>query len=416
MLKRKMYALLQIVLSVTLVLSACGGTENRVKVFPFLTDKNAESFDALVNAFKEKHPNLQFINTAETIGPGVEPQFFLETLIQAGDPPDSWQGYAGRALMDEYVADKQIQPLDDLYESEGWRSVFPANLIPLISQDENIYSVPISVHRINVLWYNPVVLDANGISVPKSMNEWFLAMDAIKAAGVIPLAIGDQETKLLLLETILLSSLGPKKYNGLWSGSTGWDGEDVTAALEVYEVVLTYTNSDSDSLSWQESAELVANGNAAFAIMGDWAHGYFRERGKVLNQDYNWAAVPGTEGTFQFYVDSFVLAENALSENGGRTWLKFVGSREGQETFNARTDSICVRTDCDTSLFDEYARASMTHWSSDILVGSLSYGVVANDSWRSEIETALSAFLQDEDMDLFQTALVAACQNSGPCP
>ena len=34
----------------------------------------------------------------------------------------------------------------------------PANLIPLISQDGNIYSVPVNIHRANVLWYNPDIL------------------------------------------------------------------------------------------------------------------------------------------------------------------------------------------------------------------------------------------------------------------
>jgi glucose/mannose transport system substrate-binding protein len=40
---------------------------------------------------------------------------------------------------------------------------------------------------------------------------------------------------------------------------------------------------------------------------------------------------------------------------------------------------------------------------------------VANDSWKSEIDTALGLFLADRNVDNFQTALVAACKSSGPC-
>jgi glucose/mannose transport system substrate-binding protein len=415
MFKCTRYAPALVVLSVALIFSACSGGGNKVEVFPFWTGNDTKSFDALVTAFKEKHPTIQFVNATTAIGPGVDTHFVLETLLQAGEPPDSWQGYAGQALNDDYAASREIQPLNDLYESEGWTKVMPEKVIPLISKDGNIYSVPVDVHRTNVLWYNPAVLDANGIAVPTNMNDWFLAMDAISAAGVTPLAIGNQETKLLLFETILLSSLGPKKYNGLWNGSGKWGGDDVKAALGNYQKVLSYANSDSDALSWQDATELVANGTAAFIVMGDWANGYFRERGKALTADYNVTSVPGTQGIFQFYSDSFVLAENALNEEGGLAWLKFVGSKEGQETFNSSAGSICVRTDCDTSLFDEYARSSMAHWSSDVLVGSLTYGVVANNSWRSEIDAALTIFLQDGDVDAFQSALVAACKNSGPC-
>jgi glucose/mannose transport system substrate-binding protein len=41
--------------------------------------------------------------------------------------------------------------------------------------------------------------------------------------------------------------------------------------------------------------------------------------------------------------------------------------------------------------------------------------VVANDSWKSEIDTALGLFLLDSGVANFQTALVAACVASGPC-
>ena len=247
------------------------------------------------------------------------------------------------------------------------------------------------------------------------MNEWFLAMDSIRAAGVTPLAIGDRGTKLLLFETVLLSSLGSKNYNGLWNGTMSWGSEEVQSALENYQRLLTYTDNGTDALSWQEATELVASGNAAFIVMGDWANGYFLERGKAPTVDYNWTAVPGTDGAFQFYSDSFVLAEDALNEKNARTWLAFVGSQKGQEILNAEAGTMCARIDCDPSLFDKYVQSSMVNWSKDALAGSLSYGMVANDTWKSEIDTALATFLQNGELGVFRDALVAACKNAGPC-
>ncbi len=76
-------------------------------------------------------------------------------------------------MIGTYVAGKQIEPLNDLYDAEGWLAVMPETLIPLISQDGNIYSVPVNIHRANVLWYNPGLLEANGVEVPTTMDEWF---------------------------------------------------------------------------------------------------------------------------------------------------------------------------------------------------------------------------------------------------
>ena len=50
----------------------------------------------------------------------------------------------------------------------------------------------------------------------------------------------------------------------------------------------------------------------------------------------------------------------------------------------------------------------MDDWSSNIVVGSLTHGVVANDSWKSEIDTALGLFVQDGNLAGFQSAFVEA--------
>ena len=416
MTKNRWYSLVTVLVITLLVLSACGGGAKKVEVFSWWTGGGeAAGLEAMIKVFNAKNPTIEFINAAVAGGAGTNARAVLATRLQAGDPPDSWQGHAGQELIGTYVAGKQIQPLNDLYEAEGWLAVMPKTLIPLISDNGNIYSVPVNIHRANVLWYNPAVLEANGVAIPTTMDEWFAAMDTLQAAGVTPLALGEQWTKMHLMETILLGSLGPNKYNGLWSGSTDWGSAEVKGALDNFAKALTYTNSDSASLSWQDASQLVINGDAAFNVMGDWAEGYFRELGKAPNTDYGWAPVPGSVGVFQFLSDSFVLAVGAPDEDGAMAWLKIAGSKEGQEAFNPVKGSICARTDCDKNLFGVYLQSAMDDWASNTVVGSLTHGVVANDSWKSEIDTALGLFIQDGNVDGFQAALVAACKASGPC-
>ena len=416
MFKKKMYAVLIALIVATMVLTACGGGSKKVEVFSWWTGGGeAAGLEAMIKIFNDKNPNIEFINAAVAGGAGTNARAVLATRLQAGDPPDSWQGHAGQELIGTYVAGKQIQPLNDLYDAEGWLAVMPKTLIPLISDGGNIYSVPVNIHRANVLWYNPSVLQANSVSVPTTVAEWITAMDTLDAAGVTPLALGEQWTKMHLMETVFLGTLGADKYNGLWDGSTDWGSADVKTALDNFQTILGYTNSDSASLSWQDASQLVINGDAAFNVMGDWAEGYFRELGKSPNTDYGWAPVPGSGGVFQFLSDSFVLAVGAPDEDGAMAWLKIAGSKEGQEAFNPVKGSICARTDCDKNLFGVYLQSAMDDWASNVVVGSLTHGVVANDSWKSEIDTALGLYIQSSDVGTFQTALVAACKASGPC-
>jgi glucose/mannose transport system substrate-binding protein len=426
--------LLATVLLASLMLTACGGGAtptqeeampaeedmatmgDQVEVFSWWTGGGeAAGLEAMIGVFNAEYPDIEFINAAVAGGAGTNARAVLATRLQSGDPPDSWQGHAGQELIGTYVAGNQIEPLNDLYEEQGWLDVMPETLIPLISDSGNIYSVPVNIHRANVMWYNPTILQDNGVDVPTSIDEWITAMDILQAAGVTPLALGEQWTQMHLMETVLLGSLGADAYDGLWDGSTDWGSAEVKAALDDFATILTYTNADAASLTWQDASQLVVNGDAAFNVMGDWAEGYFRELGKTPETDYGWVPVPGTSGVFQFLSDSFTLAVGAPHPDGAMAWLKVAGSKAGQEAFNPIKGSICARTDCDPSLFGVYLQSAMDDWSTDKVSGSLTHGVVANDSWKSEIDTALGLFIADRDVDGFQTALVAACVASGPC-
>ncbi len=414
-----------------LVLSACGGDDgagttttagpgettttgaamtDQVEVFSWWTGGGeAAGLDAMIVVFGGAYPEIDFVNSAVAGGAGTNARAVLATRLQANEPPDSWQGHAGQELIGTYVAADQIEPLNFLYEEEGWLDVMPETLIPLISDGGNIYSVPVNIHRANVLWTNPGILADNDIEVPTSMDDWFAAMDALQAAGMeAPLAMGEQWTSMHLLETVLLGSMGYEAYNALWDGSGDWSSAAVTEALNDFDKALSYTNSDASALSWQDAAQLVVDGSAAFNVMGDWAEGFFREIGMEPNTDYGWAATPGTGGIFQFLSDSFVLAKNAPHRDAALAWLKIAGSREGQDAFNPVKGSIPARNDADRSLYGEYLLSAMDDWSSNDVAGSLTHGVVANDSWKSEIDTALGAFLANRDVAAFQAALVAA--------
>ena len=205
-------------LVVMLLLMGCGGTRptaspevSQVEVFSWWTGGGEQAgLNAMIAVFQQKHPEIQFINAAVAGGAGSNARAVLATRLQAMNPPDSWQGHAGQELIGTYVKAGQIEPLNFLYEKNGWLDVMPKTLIPLISQDGKIYSVPVNIHRANMLWYNPSVLARYGVTPPQTLEEWFAGMDAMQAAGMeAPLALGEQWTAVHLFETILLACLGP---------------------------------------------------------------------------------------------------------------------------------------------------------------------------------------------------------------
>lgn len=391
--------------------------ENAVEVFSWWTaGGEAEGLEAIIAIFNEQYPEYEFVNAAVAGGAGTNARAVLASRLSAGDPPSSWQGHAGQELIGTYVAAGQLEPLNFLFEEEGWLDVLPDAVIPQISDGDDIYSVPVNIHRANVLWYVPEQLDGFGVEVPTTWDEFLTVAEELDSQGVIPLALGEQWTVMHLFETILLGTMDVATYEGLWDGSTDWGGPEVTEAIDTFEQVLAYTNSDASTLSWDQATQLVIDGDAAFNIMGDWAAGYFGAQGlEPGDGGYGWATVPGTDGVFQWLSDSFVLPVDAHNRDGAIAFLKVAGSREGQDAFNPVKGSIPARTDGDRSLYDEYLLSAMDDWESNEVVGSLAHGTVASDAFKAEIDTAIGLFVADGDTAAFQESLVSACASAGPC-
>jgi glucose/mannose transport system substrate-binding protein len=371
----------------------------------------------MYKVFSAEYPDVEIINATVAGGAGMEAKAVLATRMQAGDPPDSFQVHAGHELIDSWVVADKMEPVTFLFEEKNWLDVYPPGVIEILSSGGDIWSVPVNIHRSNVLWYNKQVFSDNGLTPPASVDEFFDAADTLMAAGVTPLALGDSGVwvDLHLFESLLLAELGPDGYRGLWDGSTDWNGSEVTAALEDFAAAMGYVNTDHSALSWDQAAQLVVDGDAAMTVMGDWAEGYFKSVGLTPDVEFGYVASPGTSGSFIMLSDSFGLPKGAPNRDGAIAWLTVCGSRAGQDAFNPIKGSIPARTDGDRSLYDVYLQSAMDDFSSNEIVPSLAHGAAASEGWVTAAGDAMTLFVADLDVDAAQGALAQACVDAGVC-
>jgi glucose/mannose transport system substrate-binding protein len=396
--------------------SAGSAASCELSVFSWWTGGGeAAGLTKLIGIWNKSNPTCQFKNETVAGGAGSNAKAVLAQRLSANKPPDSFQGHAGKELQD-YIKAGQVEPIDFIYKQYGLSKIMPKQLISQITYKGHLYSVPVNIHRANVLWFNPAVLKKAGItSVPTTWAQFTAALDKAKAAGVIPLALGEQWTQKHLFETVLISTLGQSGWDKLWTKGGNWNSAGVKTAVDRFNTLLTkYTNSDAGSLTWQDAGKLVADGKAAFNVMGDWQDGYFSGTTAGGNlalkpgKDYGWAAVPGSVGVYDWLSDSFTLPKGAPHRAAAIKWLGFLGSEKAQDTFNPVKGSIPARQDAKTSLYGPYLKWALTQWKTDKLAGSLTHGVVANNAWNAAIDTALGLFIQNHDAAAFQKALVAA--------
>jgi len=396
--------------------AATGG--GKLEVFSWWTSGGeAAALEALFNQFKVYNPTAEIINATIAGGGGSNARAVLQTRLGGGDPPDTWQVHPGYELMGQYVASGYVDPITDLYKSEGWDKVMPQGLVDQMTKDGEIYGVLAGVHRGNGLFYNKAVLDGLGITVGETMSvdQFVEIADKVKASGVDPLCVGDNGVwaSAQLFENTLLGVIGPEKYKGLWDGSVSFDSAEVKQAMETYGKMLDYQNADHSALSWDQAVQKLMEGKCVFTSMGDWAYGEFVKAGKKDNVDFGWVSHPGTAGSFMIVADGFVMAKNAPDYDNNILWLKAVGSKEGQEAFNPLKGSIPARTDVDRAKFGPYHNWSMDSFAKDALVPSVVHGSAAPADFQQALNDATTTFIVDKNVDAYAAALVAAAKASG---
>jgi glucose/mannose transport system substrate-binding protein len=185
-----------------------GGLSGELEIFSWwTTGGEAAGLDALFDLYPSMCPgDVEIVNATVAGGGGAQARQVLTTRMLGDDPPGSFQVHMGHELTDSWVTTDYMQPLDALFASEGWNDVFPQGVLDIVSYEGEPYSVPVNIHRANVLWYNKAVFEDNALEPPTTFDEFFTVADALQAKGITPLALGDVEAfaSVQLLETTLM--------------------------------------------------------------------------------------------------------------------------------------------------------------------------------------------------------------------
>lgn len=409
-------SVLAVMVLVGIAPAAAQGPSGELEIFSWWAGDEGPALQALIDKFEEMYPDVTVNNATVTGGSGVNARAVLKTRMLGGDPPDTFQVHAGQELIGTWVVADRMEDLTFLFEEEGWLEKYPAGLVDLISTDEGIWSVPVNIHRSNVMWYVPAKIEEWGIEVPATWDDFLAVCPTLQEAGVTPLVVGENWTVNHLWESVALAELGVEGYNGLWNGETAWTSDAVVAMWDKFGQILDCSNIDVDAatLSWQQATDKVIAGEAAFNVMGDWAAGYmFTTLGLEPGVGFGWAPSPGTDGVFMMLSDSFGLPKDIKNREATVEWLRLLGSAEGQDIFNPLKGSIAPNLDTDLSLYNAYLQSAAADWQSNEVVGSLAHGAVAPETFSSEFATVMEIFLNSRSAVAAANASQAIANQAG---
>lgn len=267
--------------------SRWGGEETLSKYF----NKKIEEFNSLDNGITIVADNVT-----------DEQQYFdkLSSQFGAGTQPNVFINYGGTSIKDYIESDMLLDLTPYFEEDEEWKESF----LPLFEKwelDGKTYGVPVMLYQI-LLYYNNDILAANGLEVPKTIEELETVCSRLVEAGVVPFQLGEGSN---FRAGHLLNNLAYKLYGGeiadrLASREVNYDSKEM---LNLYSIIQ----------KWNEA-------------------GFFGENPVSVDNNGEKAAFLGGESAFRYdgawFVDEIKSSE--VSEKAGVTAFPYF---EGKEQF-----------------------------------------------------------------------------------
>jgi len=352
-------------------------------------------------------------------GGGDSAMTVLKSRVVSGNAPAAAQ-IKGPSIQ-EWAREGVLANMDDVAKAEKWDELLPKAIADGLKYKGNYVAAPVNVHRVNWLWANPEAFKKAGAKLPTTWDEFFVAAEALKKAGIIPVAHGGQNWQdFTTFESVALGVGGADFYKKalvqLDAGSL--KSPTMQKVLDTFKKVKGYTDKNAPGRDWNLATAMVIKGEAGMQLMGDWAKGEFLAAGKVPGKDFACVAAPGTAKSYTYNVDSFALfkLKDANNQKAQKDLAAAIMSPEFQEVFNLNKGSIPVRLNMKLDKFDDCAKTSSADFVASSKAGSLVPSIAHGMSVPSAVEGAMkdvvSQFWNDDKMTSAQAMdkLVAAAK------
>ena len=362
-----------------LALSASAASANDVEVLHWWTSGGeAAALNVLKDDLASQGIGWQDMPVAG--GGGEQAMTVLRARVTAGDAPTAVQ-MLGFDILD-WGNQGALANLNDVAAKEGWDAVVPTALQKFAKVDGAWVSAPVNVHSTNWVWANKAVLDANGIAVPTTWDQFTAAVDTLAAAGVTPIAHGGQPWQdATIFDAVAMSTGGPDFYQAAFIDldPAALGSDTMKEAFDRMSFIRDNVDDNFSGRDWNLATAMVINGDAGFQMMGDWAKGEFLNAGKTPGQDFLCFRFPGTTEQVTFNADQFAMFDQGGSVSVEQAALaSSILSPSFQSAFNVVKGSVPARTDVSDAAFDACGKQGMKDLAaasaSGNLFGSMAHG------------------------------------------
>jgi glucose/mannose transport system substrate-binding protein len=284
--------------------------------------------------------------------------------IVGGNPSTAAQFNTSQQFHD-IIDQGLLNNVDDVAQKNNWDKMLPAPVLNAIKVKGHYYAVPVNIHMPAWFWYSKAAFAKAGIKdEPKTVDQLFADLDKLKAAGLVPLALGGQPwQEKITFDAVLANVGGSDLYLKIYRDR---DEKAVNSpafknVLATFKRLHNYVDAGSPGRNWNDATSMVISGKAGVQIMGDWAKGEFQAAKQTAGKEFGCIAGLGPKSPYIIAGDVFVFPKttDAAAIKAQHLLASTFTAPATQVAFNNKKGSIPIRTDVDASAMDICAQAGI---------------------------------------------------------
>ena len=291
------------------------------------------AFEEIVAKFQAANPDIDVqMNTTEHEAFKTA----IRTILAADKGPDVATWFAGNRMAG-FVADGLFGDISDVWSQEGLANTM-ASTMPSVTFDGKQYALPYSYYQWGV-YYRKDIYDANGISVPKTYDEFLDNCKKLSAKGIASVAIGTKYlwTAAGWFDYLNLRTNGLDYHIDLMLGKTKYTDEGVVNTFKNWTkaVEAGCFMDDHQNYSWQEAQAPLINGEAASYLIGNFIVPNLPEDTQSKLDFYQFPPIdPNLELGEDAPTEIIFMPSNAQNVENGKKFMAFFSQPENLTYMN----------------------------------------------------------------------------------
>lgn len=343
----------------------------------------------------------------------------LRADVVAGNAPAAVQ-LKGPEIA-EWNATGGTSEMDELAAAEGWDDVVAPELLPVMKPDGKWVAAPMNIHRINWIWGNKAAMEDVGVSeLPGTWDDFNAACEKAIAGDKICLAHFSADwSDATVFETVVYGQDLDLYRKAFVDGDVdALRSDGMVAAFEQMRLMVDkYMDPAIAGRDYDTGANLMANGDALFFIMGDWELGRLVSLGKTPGEDILCGQSPTDWDGDGFILNSdsvvFFKQNDPDFQEGQKLLASLILSPDFQTVFNIAKGSIPARLDVDLSNgFNGCQVQSQAELQGSIeggtLVRSMAHNMTVLQKYRGAMMDTITEFVNSPEMSAEDAANIMA--------